>query len=151
MRDAKLERAVRIVSQKNRENRLPVKSDYKKWAMREHKKSVMRRQHKAELKIDRDYSKQIELAIYATIALAVLSVSHPELGNLAIILAILVFAAIVQGKFDFSQKLGSRDKGPAAPRKVVQQKDLLSPPPSPQAIEHDDEVSFIEFPYRRKA
>lgn len=150
MRDAKLEKAVRIVSQKNRENRLPIKSDYQKWAMREHKKNVIRKQKISELKIDRDYSKQIELAIYATIALAVLSVSHPELGNLAIILAILVFAAIVQGKFDFGQKLGEKETLQPI-RKVTQPREMIAPPPTPEAIELDDEVSYVEFPYKRRA
>lgn len=153
MKDHNVEKALRIVAEKNRNHsRLPIKSDYQKWAMREHKKQIEKKRALKELKVDRDYSKHIELAIFATIVLAVLSVSHPEVGTLATIFAILVFAAIVQGKFQFD--LGQKKPEPVEERELrtlypVRQK--LAPPPVPEMISHDDEVSFIEFPYKKKA
>ncbi|GAB4409122.1 MAG: hypothetical protein OHK0056_10830 [Bacteriovoracaceae bacterium] len=151
MRDYKVSKALQIASQKNRQaSRLPIKSDYKKWAMREHKKQIERRRSMAELKVDRDYSKHIEIAIFATIVLAVLSVSHPQLGTLATILAILVFAAIVQGKFQFDLGKKPEEKEEREVRHLQRIHSKIAPPPIPEMIEHD-EVSYIEFPYKRKA
>lgn len=69
----------------------------KKMAMRQYKKVLKAKQAK-ELRIDQDYSKHLEWAILATIGLAVLSVSHPQVGILAIISAILIVAAIMDTK-----------------------------------------------------
>lgn len=78
--------------------------DRKKMAMRQYKRVLKAKQAK-ELRIDPDYSKYLEWAILATIGLAVLSVSHPQVGILAIISAILIVAAIMDTKIkDSNQK-----------------------------------------------
>jgi Flp pilus assembly protein TadB len=69
----------------------------KQHAMREYKKSLNAKKA-AKRKMDPDYSKLIEWAILATIGLAVLSVSHPQVGILAIIFSILIVAAIMDTK-----------------------------------------------------
>lgn len=69
----------------------------KQHAMREYKKSLNAKKQ-AKRKMDPDYSKLIEWAILATIGLAVLSVSHPQVGILAIIFSILIVAAIMDTK-----------------------------------------------------
>lgn len=80
----------------------------KKYAMREYKKMVNAKKNAHKKKLDSDYSKYIEWAILATIGLAVLSVSQPQVGILAIIFSILIVAAIMDTKIrDASEK---RDK-----------------------------------------
>lgn len=69
----------------------------KQMAMRQYKNMIKAKRH-SKVKIDQDYSKHIEWAILGTIGLAVLSVSHPQVGILAIISAILIVAAIMDTK-----------------------------------------------------
>lgn len=69
----------------------------KQMAMRQYKQMI-KAKRKKQLKIDQDYSKHIEWAILGTIGLAVLSVSHPQVGILALISAILIVAAIMDTK-----------------------------------------------------
>lgn len=69
----------------------------KQYAMREYKKALNARKN-SKNRLDQDYSKLIEWAILATIGLAVLSVSHPQVGILAIIFSILIVAAIMDTK-----------------------------------------------------
>lgn len=76
----------------------------KKYAMRQYRKSVNARRKVKMKSIDQDYSKYIEYAILATIALAVLSVSHPQVGVLALIFAVLIVAAIMDTKIKDMKK-----------------------------------------------
>jgi Flp pilus assembly protein TadB len=69
----------------------------KKMAMRQYRKMVEAKKS-SQVRIDNDFSKYIEWAILATIGLAVLSVSYPQVGILAIIFAILIVAAIMDTK-----------------------------------------------------
>ncbi len=70
----------------------------KQYQMREYRKMVNAKKASKQKKLDDDYSKYIEWAILATIGLAVLSVSHPQVSVLAVIFAILIVAAIMDTK-----------------------------------------------------
>lgn len=69
----------------------------KQMAVRQYKKMIKAKRN-TRLKMDQDFSKYLEWAILGTVALAVLSVSHPQVGILAIISAILIVAAIMDTK-----------------------------------------------------
>jgi hypothetical protein len=69
----------------------------KKYAMKQYRKMVETKK-KSSNKLDQDFSKYLEWAILATIGLAVLSVSQPQVGILAIIFSILIVAAIMDTK-----------------------------------------------------
>lgn len=81
---------------KNRSN-CPQVWEQKKYAMRQYKKMLHAKKNKKK-SMDQDYSKYLEWAILATIGLAVLSVSYPQVGILAIIFSILIVAAIMDTK-----------------------------------------------------
>ncbi|MCR9203277.1 MAG: hypothetical protein NXH75_01785 [Halobacteriovoraceae bacterium] len=82
----------------------------KQHAMREYKKALYAKKN-AKRNMDQDYSKLIEWAIFATIGLAVLSVSHPQVGILAIIFSILIVAAIMDTKIkNMSKKRDEEQK-----------------------------------------
>ncbi|MAF78497.1 MAG: hypothetical protein CME63_02145 [Halobacteriovoraceae bacterium] len=89
-------RAMRKVNKKQADREQLMKQ--KKYAMRQYRKMINAKKKASEARLDQDYSKYIEWAILATIALAVLSVSHPQVGILAIIFAILIVAAIMDTK-----------------------------------------------------
>ena len=71
--------------------------EQKKYAMRQYRKMVEAKKNKKK-SLDQDFSKYLEWAILATIGLAVLSVSQPQVGILAIIFSILIVAAIMDTK-----------------------------------------------------
>ncbi len=73
----------------------------KRYLMREYRKMVNAKKA-SKNKIDEDFSKYLEWAILATIGLAVLSVSYPQVGILAIIFSILIVAAIIDTKIKAS-------------------------------------------------
>ncbi|MCF8059012.1 MAG: hypothetical protein K9K67_06935 [Bacteriovoracaceae bacterium] len=84
---------------KANKNKAPTPQVYqrKKMAMRQYRKMVEAKKSR-QVRIDNDYSKYLEWAILATIGLAVLSVSYPQVGILAVIFAILIVAAIMDTK-----------------------------------------------------
>lgn len=140
----------------------------KKYAMKQYRKMINAKKKAAEPRLDQDYSKYIEWAILATIALAVLSVSHPQVGILAIIFSILIVAAIIDTKIKASnvqhkEELERKDEKLEKLLRMVQNENR------PQAIEvkassllektvhklkiahaedPDETKSFTEFPYR---
>ncbi len=89
-------RAMRKVNKKEADQKQLM--NQKKYAMKQYRKMINAKKNVKEAKLDQDYSKYIEWAILATIALAVLSVSHPQVGILAIIFSILIVAAIMDTK-----------------------------------------------------
>jgi hypothetical protein len=95
----KAKNVARKAMRKANKKKVPTKDliQRKKMAMRQYKKMLKVKQAK-ELRIDQDFSKYIEWAILGTVGLAVLSVSHPQVGILAIISAILIVAAIMDTK-----------------------------------------------------
>tara|TARA_R110002072_G_scaffold276051_1_gene437299 strand:- start:27317 stop:27733 length:417 start_codon:yes stop_codon:yes gene_type:complete len=80
----------------------PAQMRKKKLAIRKYKQAQQKKN--IDTSIDQDYSKHIEYAILITIGLAVLSVSHPQLGIMAIIFSVLIFAAIIDTKLKIFNK-----------------------------------------------
>ncbi|MDC1175004.1 hypothetical protein OAT67_06400 [Bacteriovoracaceae bacterium] len=80
----------------------PAQMRKKKLAIRKYKQAQQKKN--IDTSIDQDYSKHIEYAILITIGLAVLSVSHPQLGIMAIIFSVLFFAAIIDTKLKIFNK-----------------------------------------------
>ena len=80
----------------------PAQLRKKKLAIRKYKQAQQKRNF--DTNIDQDYSKHIEYAILVTIGLAILSVSHPQLGIMAIIFSVLIFAAIIDTKLKIFNK-----------------------------------------------
>lgn len=80
----------------------------KRYVMREYRK-MLNVKKASKTKIDEDFSKYLEWAILATIGLAVLSVSHPQVGILAIIFSILIVAAIIDTKIKASNEKNQKE------------------------------------------
>lgn len=162
-------RAMRKVNKKQTDQQQLMRQ--KKYAMRQYRKMINAKKRASQGKLDQDYSKYIEWAILATIALAVLSVSHPQVGILAIIFSILIVAAIMDTKI---KAMASKQKEELNKKeeKIDKLLRMVQNENRPQAIEvkpskpasllektvhklklatakDDNETqSFTEFPYR---
>ncbi len=162
-------RAMRKVNKKQADQQQLMKQ--KKYAMRQYRKMINAKKRASEAKLDQDYSKYIEWAILATIALAVLSVSHPQVGILAIIFSILIVAAIMDTKI---KAMGTKQKEELDKKeeKINKLMRMVENENRPQAIEvkasrpasilektvhklklatkqdPDETQTFTEFPYR---
>ncbi len=73
----------------------PIERRHLKVALYKEEKKRLKRK---ELRLDPDYTKHIEWAILATIIMGIVSVSRPEMTPLAIIMAIMVLAAVIDSK-----------------------------------------------------
>lgn len=82
--------------------------EQKKYAMRQYRKMIEAKKNKKQ-SLDQDFSKYLEWAILATIGLAVLSVSQPRVGILAIIFSILIVAAIMDTKIRNMNEKSKKD------------------------------------------
>ncbi len=111
----------------------------KKMAIRQYKRMTKARRHK-QFKLDENYSKYIEWAILGTIGLAVLSVSHPQVGILAIISAILIVAAIMDTKIKDNNKKVNKEAEERMERLVR----LVSNEKQFPAIEVEPEVKKLD-------
>ncbi len=163
-------RAMRKVNKKKADQEQLMRQ--KKYAMRQYRKMINAKKRVSQTKIDQDYSKYIEWAILATIGLAVLSVSHPQVGILAIIFSILIVAAIMDTKIKAmaSKQKEDLDKKEEKLEKLLR---MVQNENRPEAIEvrpskpasllektvhklrlatqqkdEDKTKSFTEFPYR---
>lgn len=159
-------RAMRNVNKKQADQAQLMR--HKKYAMKQYRKMINAKKKASEVKLDQNYSKYIEWAILATIGLAVLSVSHPQVGILAIIFSILIVAAIMDTKIkaasaQHKEEQDSKDEKLERLLRMVQNENR------PAAIEvksasllektvhklklassadSDGPKSFTEFPYR---
>jgi len=140
----------------------------KKYAMKQYRKMINAKKKASEVKLDQDYSRYIEWAILATIGLAVLSVSHPQVGILAIIFSILIVAAIMDTKIKATtaqqkQELEKKDDKLERLLRMVQNENRLtaievkSPSLRKKTLhklklsstqDPHETKSFTEFPYR---
>ncbi len=90
--------AKKVMRKQNRKKSCSIKvREQKKYAMKQYRKMIETKKVKPS-GLGQDFSKNLEMAILATIGLAVLSVAKPQLGILASIFSILIVAVVMDTK-----------------------------------------------------
>lgn len=114
-----------LVSAKNSSKELSaVERRHLKVALYKEQKRKLKAAPKKEWSLDHDYTKKIEWGILMTIGLGVLSVSNPQVTPLALIMAILILAAIIDSQLKIWARKSEKNKENEALNKKVMERYL---------------------------